>query len=216
MNSHLIYAKVFALVILFALSSCTAEHVSPAAQQDAPVLAADAGNNLPPVNQCSPRVDYDLADETGSLQVTYLNPGGNPGAAPNWGVVSFLNSDVEFVAEVDLASGWYIESVGVFTGNESALTLVDGNPQVSDNWFQADVNPLVNATQIRVAFSEIPNPCFNPTIVVEAVQFDMLGGIDPDSRTSLTLYNPAWNDATQPDLNTIGSAVTTWCNAPCD
>ena len=216
MNSHLIYAKVFALVILVALSSCTAEHVSPGDQKGTPTLAADAGNNLPFVNQCSPRVDYALADETGSLQVTYLNPGGNPGAAPNWGVASFLNSDIEFVAEVELASGWYIESVDVFTRIEGELILVDGNPQVTDNWFQADVNPLVNATQIRVAFSEIPDPCFNPAIVVEAVKFDMLGGIDPGSRTSLTLYNPAWDDASQPDLNTIGSAVATWCNAPCD
>lgn len=220
MNSFQFFAKLFALALVVVLSSCSSDQVDPAGsgsmQRDTPVLAGQAENQPDVALECSDRVVYPLVDGGGGSNVNYHGTSGGSASNPvDWGIATLVNTDQELVVEIDLASGWYVEHTEIFTGMESEIVIQNGIPQVGETWLVADVNPLVNATQLRVGLPLSPGECFNPVIGLSVVQYDYALGIDENSRTQLWLKNPSWDNPSEPDLNTVNFAIAKWCIASC-
>lgn len=220
MNFSLISAKSFALLLVLFMYGCTSENVDPinseASSGDSPTIAADGGAHPAIDPECSPRVNYPLMDESGGINVNYFGPFGNPTSPPTpWGSVEAVNSDEHLVFEIDLAYGWYIESAETFVGDESAITLVNGIPQVAGAWTPTTVNPIVSASEIWLPISSLPSQCFSFSMKLSVVRMDFFQGVDQASRTSLWVHNTYWNDPSQLAKNTSSFAISNWCIATC-
>ncbi len=220
MNSLKFSAKLFALALVFAFTGCTPDQVKPTSStvmyESGPALASESGIHPVVSPECSPRRIYQLIDKAGGMDVNYFGSGGNPnGNMVQWGSATLLNSDQEFVVEIDLAIGWYVERTELFVGNESGIIMQNGVPQVGEAWMQADVNPLVNATQLRIGLPFQSGECFNLALGLSIVHYDFALGIDENSRTQVWLGNTYWDDPMHPDLNTLSYAVGKWCVESC-
>ncbi len=196
------------------LFSCQPDHVEPSnsssAANEAPTLYGDANPHPDPDEICSGRVPLNLIDQYGNGLVSYC--GGQP-CPPNqtkWGTVEYLNSEDEFVMNVIVAAGWYIDVINTFAGAEGDLTLVNGIPQIDNSWRIVDVNPLVNATQIRIAGIDL-NPNFQVVNKIVIYKNDALtGNVDPLSVTDVYAFNDKWNDLSTPPMNTLSPMIYSW------
>lgn len=205
-----IASTMFALV----LWSCQPDHVEPtngtAASNEAPTLLGSSNPHPDPAEICSGRNSLTLIDQYGNNVVSYC--GGQP-CPPNqtkWGTVEYLNSRDEFIMNFIVAEGWYIDEINTFTGAESNLTLINGIPQIDNSWQVLDVNPLVNATQLRIAGSSVGQ---NFQIVNKIVIYKndpVTGNVDPLSVTDVYAFNDKWNDIGYPPMNTLSPMVYTW------
>lgn len=212
--------KVFALVLVCFLWSCSPEYVSPnnsvSTTNKSPSLVGDVSAHPAIEPECSPRITFPLMDEAGSLDVSYFGPLATPvnGANP-WGTVTTVNSDEDLVMEIDMAFGWYVDGVEVFLGPESEMSLQNGIPVVESGWIQLDVNPLVNATEISIPIESISDECFKYAMKLNVVQLDFFQGLDESSRTSLWMNNKFWNDQNLPQMHTSASTISSWCIESC-
>lgn len=212
--------KVFALVLVCFLWSCTPEHVTPnnsvSTTNNSPSVVADVSSHPAIEPECSPRIAFPLMDEAGGIDVNYFGPLATPPSGSNpWGAVTVVNSDEDLVMEIDMAFGWYVDAAEVFIGPESDINIASGLPVVESGWLQMDVNPLVNATEISIPIESISDDCFNFAMKLNVVQLDFFQGLDESSRTNLWVNNKFWNDQNLPHMHTSASTISSWCIESC-
>ncbi len=210
------YRLAWMMSTLFALLlwSCQPDHVEPthsvAGESESPTILGDVNPHPDPAEICSGRSSLVLIDQYGNSVVSYC--GGQP-CPPNqtkWGTVEYLNSRDEFIMNFIVAQGWYIDEVHTFAGAESNLTLINGIPQVNSSWRVVDVNPLVNATQLRISGNDVGA---NFQIVNKIVIYKndpVTGNVDPLSVTDVYAFNDKWNDVGFPPMNTLSPMVFNW------
>ena len=206
------------LCVLF-LWSCQPDKVEPSGSAtnsaDTPTLAGSSNPQPDPLEICSPRVSLEMVDQYGNNVVSYC--GGQP-CPPNqtkWGTVEYLNSRNEFIINVTVAQDWYIDVINTYVGDEANLTIINGIPQIDNSWQVLDVNPLVNATQIRISAADA-DPNFQVVNKVVIYKNDpVTGNVDPLSVTDMFAFNASWLDPNTPYLNTLSPFIYSWEMVSC-
>ena len=212
-------ANAFAFAIYCLFLSCSPENVTPGNVQSSnqsPELVANLSAHPVVDPECSSRIKYPMMDGSGGMVINYHGPLGAPtGGSDPWGSVTVVNSDEDVVMEVDMALGWYVEAVETYSGGEAGLNLVNGIPEVGEAWVKTDVNPLINATQLSIPIESLSDECFVFAMRLSVLKLDFFQGVDEDSRTTLWVNNPSWNDPAQPEMNSPSMVVNQWCVIPC-
>lgn len=217
-------SKLLALVLFVALAAtgCRPDNVKPkdSPNNDSPVLQADGAVHpvLSPI--CSDKITYRFAKDNGSFTVDYGFP--PPTGFPDWGTAVVYNGIDEYgvptlAIDFTMAFGWFLDltksKVGV--GNDFTLDNNTLMPIGTENWRNVDVNPAVNAWQLRWDITDVPQPCFDLAIQVVAVKLDFFSGVDVNSTTNLWAWNSDWDNASTPEKNTDSPMLMKVCPAPC-
>jgi|GEM_PF-3289745 len=216
MKTKLRYWLPSTICLLF-LWSCQPDAVNPEGNDpiETSSLQGSVNPHPEPNEICSGRCVVPLVDQYGSTIISYC--GGQP-CPPNqtkWGTVEYYNSPEEFVINITMAADWYVDEVNTYNGAEANLTLINGIPQVDNAWAVLDVNPLVNATQIRVAASDL-DQCFQAVNNLVVYKLDAItGNTDQLSVTNLYAFNEQWNDINTPAMNSLSPMVYPWCMVDC-
>ena len=197
------------------LFGCSSESVAPAEGSSTknPNLAGAVGDPHPRLDSvCGNMFTINLvSEESGSATINKCNVPGGMGPCTTtipWGSVTMYNGvnfvdnvydngdDVEyFVADFSVASGWYIETGKCNFSVESAFAFTNGIPQITQDWFNDDVNPLVNKWQMRKRMTDLPQGGFSVALNLTLVKLNLYSQIVNGSMTSVWGKNPDWNNS---------------------
>ena len=197
---------------------CTSDPVAPneGGTADKPELAGAVGDPHPRLDSvCGNMFSVNLVSEaTGSATIDKCNvPGGmGPCNTTNpWGSVTMYNGvnfvdnvydngdDVEyFVADFSCGSGWYIDAGKSNFGVSSGFTFTNGIPEISQDWFSDDVNPVVNKWQMRKRMENLPAGGFAVALNLTVLKLNLYSQVVNGSMTSVWGKNPDWNDPQSP------------------
>ncbi len=194
MRKLILLTHTVILLAVFA-TSCTPESVNPQAgnSSTSPDLHASVDPHplLPVI--CSPMIPYPLAGVNGDQ----LIPANLPQGGQDWGSVTLYNGENEngkatIAMDFQLASSWMIKEIKYYFGKKGYLKLSPkGEPEINNSWMVAPVNPLVNATQLRVGLNGFGLE--NVLVArLEVGQLDFLNpnnGIDPSTIEYVWVYN---------------------------
>ncbi len=215
------FLLLIAMLVAATLWSCTADDVNPDSGETA--SASNAGLALDGVAHpvvpgvCSDTAYFNLIDESGSLNVSYCGFAPcDPNNPTSWGTALAYNTDSALYFDIQLAWGWYIEMSQVYAGDAQGITWENGIPQanVGPGWDQEIVTPAVNAYQVTVPTAGLTD-CQSICGMFTVAKLDFFGGVDPQSRRTVMLHNPAWNDANQSAMNTSSMFEYPYCGLVC-
>lgn len=183
------------LFVVFA-TSCTPESVNPQADNSngaSPDLHANVDPHplLPLI--CSPMTTYPLAGSNGDQ----LIPGNLPHGGQAWGSTTLYNGEnasgkATLAMDFQLEPTWFIKEITYYFGKEGFLKLSSkGEPEINNSWNVAPVNPLVNATQLRVGLNGfgLENVLVARLEVGQLDFFNPSAGLDPSTIQYIWVYN---------------------------
>lgn len=164
---------------------------------------------------CSPSFSIQLVNEaTGSPTIDKCNIPGGMGpctTTTSWGNVELYNGtkfvdgvygngdDVEyFVADFKCASGWYIDAAKSNFGVAGEFEFTNGIPQINQDWFSDDVNPVVNRWVMQKRMDQLPGRDFSVALNLTMVKLNIFSQVVNGSMTSIWGKNPESSNPQSP------------------
>ncbi len=196
------------------VTSCTQDNVSPqaGAQQGGPDLYANA-NPHPLLDQiCGPMITYPLGSSNGDLNIPMnFREGGSP-----WGSVTMYNGedangDAMVAMDYAVAPNWFIREITSYYGAGKTLKMTPkGEPEINLDFRVAPVNPLVNATQLRVDLNGLglENILISRLEVGQLDFFNPNAGLDPATVQYIWVINDQYKGP-RPSLQAFKAFYTT-------
>ena len=188
-----------ALILLAVFStSCSQENVSPQGQNNGSTdLHASVNPHPLLATICGPMISYPLAGANGDQNIPLnFREGGSA-----WGTATIYNGEdangkATVAIDYQLAQNWFIKEITYFYGKGGNLKLTaKGEPEINGNFVAAPVNPLVNATQIRVGLNGLglENVLVSRLEVGQLDFFNPNAGLDPSTVQYIYVYNDLYS-----------------------
>lgn len=182
-------SAIFVLTLF--LASCTPEAVEPNSGSNANGSSSLQESNGPHTlldRICSPMVTYDLTTTDGNPSIPSKLGGGNWGSVTMYNGLD-INQDAQFAMDFTAAPNWVMSEITYYFGKGGQLDVnSQGEPQVNANFVVAPVNPLVNATQIRVALNGLPDV----NVVAAQVTVGQIDFLNPGAGLIPSTVNQVW------------------------
>lgn len=215
------------------LFACRPDNVAPSENDGgAPSLAGSSGDPHPKLDTVCQIADtiFLAREDDGSLLVNKCFgapfPGGPVSQVPcnttqimPWGYLEMMEGYQDTNNYVDcnftMAAGWYCDFNNWQFGISNSWSFDNnGIPIVGNDWGTSVVNPAQNKWQLRLMVAQVPEPCFQVALRINAVKLNLFGATIPGSATTLWGKNRRWNVPGDP-RESVSPWLTPFCPLRC-